>query len=320
MARWVFAVLAVVLAVAAGFVLLAFQRELARARAAAHQGSMIADTEAGPVEYAESGQGYPVLSIHGAGGGFDQGLTLAHDLIGEGFHIIAPSRFGYLRTPIAKDGSPPAQADVHDALLAELNITRAVIVGVSAGARSAVELAIRHPARVAALVLIVPGTYSPTSPVSITAGRGNEFAFWAVNNGGDFAWWAAEKIRPSILIRFVGVRPELIATASAASRERVMGIVKSMEPLSARFPGINLDSQADLHALPLQSIKVPTLVVSARDDLFNTLPAARYLAGRIPGAKLIVYEEGGHLLVGHEQQVKTEVGKFIAATIANSSS
>ncbi|HWC62977.1 MAG TPA: alpha/beta hydrolase, partial [Rhizomicrobium sp.] len=90
--------------------------------------------------------------------------------------------------------------------------------------------------------------------------------------------------------------------------------------LSARFPGINLDSQADLHALPLQSIKVPTLVVSARDDLFNTLPAARYLAGRIPGAKLIVYEEGGHLLVGHEQQVMTEVGKFIAATIANSSS
>ncbi|HWC63603.1 MAG TPA: alpha/beta hydrolase, partial [Rhizomicrobium sp.] len=190
MTRWFFAVLALVLAVGAGFVLLAFQRELARARAAAHQGSMIADTEAGPVEYAESGQGYPVLSIHGAGGGFDQGLTLAHDLIGEGFHIIAPSRFGYLRTPIAKDGSPPAQADVHDALLAELNITRAVIVGVSAGARSAVELAIRHPARVAALVLIVPGTYSPTSPVSITAGRGNEFAFWAVNNGGDFAWWA----------------------------------------------------------------------------------------------------------------------------------
>jgi 2-hydroxy-6-oxonona-2,4-dienedioate hydrolase len=52
------------------------------------------------------------------------------------------------------------------------------------------------------------------------------------------------------------------------------------------------------------------LIISARDDLFNTLPAAEYAASRIPGAKLIIYETGGHLLVGHEMEVRDAVRSF----------
>ncbi|TIT59554.1 MAG: alpha/beta hydrolase, partial [Mesorhizobium sp.] len=108
-----------------------------------------------------SGVGTPLLSIHGAGGGFDQGLANAANFVGEGFRIIAPSRFGYLRTPVPQDTSPAAQADAHAALLSKLNVPKAVVVGVSAGARSAVELVLRHPDKVTALILIVPGLYSP---------------------------------------------------------------------------------------------------------------------------------------------------------------
>jgi pimeloyl-ACP methyl ester carboxylesterase len=316
MARWILLTSGAVL-VAIAVIVLVFERDLSRARDAIQQGSVIANTEAGPIEYAEKGAGIAVLSIHGAGGGFDQGLTVAHDLLGDGYQIIAPSRFGYLRTPVPRgDSSPAAQADAHEALLDRLSIRRAVIVGVSAGARSAVELAIRHPQRVAALILIVPGTYSPTSPVSISAGRGDQFAFWAVNTGGDFAWWAAEKIAPSILIRFLGVNPELIRSAPEATRARVMSVVKSIEPLSSRVAGINVDGKVRLQELPLGAIRRPTLVISARDDLFNTLPAAEYLASRIPDAKLVVYENGGHLLVGHEREVREEIGSFMARAVS----
>lgn len=68
-------------------------------------GSRMLETSVGPIEYAEVGEGPPVLVIHGAGGGFDQGLDLAEDLVRNGFRVIAPSRFGYLRTPLPKDGS-----------------------------------------------------------------------------------------------------------------------------------------------------------------------------------------------------------------------
>jgi pimeloyl-ACP methyl ester carboxylesterase len=194
----------------AGFVSFSYKNELREARDATNRGSLIATTAAGPIEYGQSGAGIPLLSIHGAGGGHDQGLANAIDLVGEGYHVIAPSRFGYLRTPIPAAPSPAAQADAHAALLSQLNVSEAIVVGVSAGARSAVEFALRHPQRLTALILIVPGTYSPTSPVAIEESRGSQLAFWLVNHGADFAWWAAETISPSMLIRFIGVPPELV--------------------------------------------------------------------------------------------------------------
>lgn len=298
--------------VAAGAVSWLYKDDLDQARDAAGQGSRVANLDVGPIEFAERGVGIPLLSIHGAGGGFDQGLANAAELVGEGFRIVAPSRFGYLRTPVPRDITPAAQADAHAALLAKLEIPKAIVLGVSAGARSAVELALRRPDKVSALILIVPGLYSPTNPVSIEANRGNKFAFWAVNRGGDFAWWAAEKVAPSVLIRFLGVRPELMATASQAERARIMSIVRNVEPLSLRFRGINVDSTPDLHELPLGRIAAPTLIVTTRDDLFNTLPAAEFAAARIPGARLIAYETGGHLLVGRGQEIRAAVRSFLA--------
>jgi pimeloyl-ACP methyl ester carboxylesterase len=297
---------------AGAFGVLRFRQDLAHARELALGGSRIIDTVAGPIEYAERGAGVPLLSIHGAGGGYDQGLANAADLVGEGFHVVAPSRFGYLRTPIPADASPAAQADAHAALLSGLKVPRAVVVGISAGARSALELAIRYPHTVSALVLIVPGTYAPSSPVAVEGSRGSRLVFRVVNAGADFAWWAAGKLTPSVLIRFIGVPPELVAAAPEAQRQRVMAIVRSIQPLSLRFPGINIDSNPNLRELPLEKIAAPTLIVSARDDLFNTLPAARHAAGRIPGADLVVYDTGGHLLVGREREVRDAVRAFLA--------
>jgi 2-hydroxy-6-oxonona-2,4-dienedioate hydrolase len=297
---------------ASALIFLSYDAELSQARDAASRSGRIANTKAGPIEYAEKGAGIPLLSVHGAGGGYDQGLANVADFVGDGFRVIAPSRFGYLGTPVPSDRSPAAQADAHAALLTELKVDKAIVVGISAGARSAVELVLRHSERVAGLILIVPGTYAPASPVAVEESRTSALVLWLVNNGADFAWWATEKIAPSILIRFIGVRPELFASSPPAEQERVMQIVRSIEPLSRRFSGINIDSNPDLRRPPLQDINVPTLVISARDDLFNTLPAAEFAASTIPNAELVVYDTGGHLLVGRQQAVRKVVSDFLA--------
>jgi pimeloyl-ACP methyl ester carboxylesterase len=296
-----------------------FATEMCRAHRAVLTGAAIIDTTAGPVEFAERGEGVPLLAIHGAGGGFDQGLANVEGLIGEGYRVIAPSRFGYLRTPAPPDASPATQADAHAALLAALQVPKAIVVGVSAGAQSALELAVRHPSRVAALILLVPGTYSPTSPVAVDRGRGSQFVFWLVNVGADFSWWIAEKLAPSTLVRFIGVPPALLRRSSGSERDRVMRLVQSVQPLSRRFRGINFDSAPNLHPLPLEQIVAPTLVISARDDLFNTAPAAEFAARSIPGAKLVLYETGGHLLVGRQDEVRTVVRDFLASVTEKSS-
>jgi pimeloyl-ACP methyl ester carboxylesterase len=305
-----------VAAAAAGLVFWLYRSDMARARRAARAGSRIVDTAAGPIEYIERGSGAAMLSIHGAGGGFDQGLANVAHFASEGFRVIAPSRFGYLRTPTPADASAAAQADAHAALLSSLDIGRAVVVGVSAGARSAVEFAIRHPARTAALILIVPGTYAPDAPVSAPADRGSRLVLALVNIGADFFWWAAEKLAPSRLVRFVGVPPELLAAATADERRRVMDIVASIQPLSLRMRGIAVDSVAPPQP-GFDKISAPTLIISARDDLYNTAPAAAFAASRIRGAQLVILETGGHLLVGRQTEVGQAVRRFLARVTAH---
>src|SRR4030067_2562040 len=78
-----------------------YQRDIQQAHDRIASGSQIAQTPCGPIEYAVLGDGLPVLVVHGAGGGFDQGLDFGKPLAERGFRGIAMSRFGYLRTPFA---------------------------------------------------------------------------------------------------------------------------------------------------------------------------------------------------------------------------
>jgi 2-hydroxy-6-oxonona-2,4-dienedioate hydrolase len=204
-----------------------------------------------------------------------------------------------------------AQADAHAALLDALGIEKAVVAGASAGARSAAAFAIRHPDRVTTLILVVPGTYAPTSPVMIEESRANALVFWLVNTGADFIWWTLEKCAPSILIRFLGVPPAVAASVSESERRRIMQIARGVQSLSLRTPGINIDSRPDTDQ-PFERITAPTLVISARDDLFNTLPAAEFAAGSIPDVQLVVYDTGGHLLAGRAVDAAGVVRDFLA--------
>src|SRR5215471_2498451 len=154
--------LIVALAVVAGGGAWAYSRyrpDLDRARARISTGSRMAASPCGPIEYGERGEGPPVLVVHGAGGGFDQGLELGDGLARAGFRVIAPSRFGYLGTPLPADASAQAQADAHACLLDALEIPNAAIFGVSAGGPSALQFALRYPERTNELVLLVPAAY-----------------------------------------------------------------------------------------------------------------------------------------------------------------
>jgi len=88
-------------------------------------------------------------------------MAFAAGLASRGILVIAMSRFGYLRTPMPADASAATQADAHVCLLDALGIEHAAVMGGSAGAPSALQMAIRHPDRVTALVLLVPLTYKP---------------------------------------------------------------------------------------------------------------------------------------------------------------
>ncbi|MDM0108507.1 alpha/beta hydrolase [Variovorax sp. J22R24] len=121
-----------------------FERDLKLAVARVSQGSTLVSTRCGVIEYQEAGSGIPLLAVHGSGGGHDQGMALAAALTHRGIRVITMSRFGYLRTPMPADASAAAQADAHLCLLDALGIRRHAVMGGSAGAPSALQMAIHQ--------------------------------------------------------------------------------------------------------------------------------------------------------------------------------
>ncbi len=117
-----------------------------------------------------------------------------------------------------------------------------------------------------------------------------------------------------MLIRFIGVPPTtLVSAPPEAEKARVHRIVRSIQPLSQRVRVINLDSFPDTKPPRLERITAPTLILSAKDDLFNTLPAARFAASRIPNAWLMAFETGRHLLVSDQDDIIAEVAALLRA-------
>lgn len=296
-------------------VAVSYQRDLRQARERVATGSQVADTPCGPIEYAVAGEGRPVLVVHGAGGGYDQGLTFAAPLAAGGFRVIAMSRFGYLRTPMPADASAAAQADAHACLLDALNIRRASIIGASAGAPSSMQFALRHPDRTAALVLLVPAAYVPRpgGAPPLTTPNGTQFLFDTVLRS-DFLFWVAPRVARDTVIRaLLATPPALVEAASPEEKARVAQLIDQVLPVSPRRRGL-INDAAVTSSLPryeLERIAAPTLVVSARDDLFGTFDGARYSAEHIPGARFIGYPDGGHLWVGHHAQLMSELAAFL---------
>jgi 2-hydroxy-6-oxonona-2,4-dienedioate hydrolase len=307
---WLLAALAAV-AATWWFVDTRFERDLAIASQRSKEGSASVDTRCGAIEYQTAGQGLPLLIVHGSGGGHDQGMAYARPLTQHGIRVIAMSRFGYLQTPRPADASPESQADAHRCLLDALGIPKAAVMGVSAGAASATQMAIRHPDQVSALLLVVPIAYKPgTVADSAPKLSDNKDRLLLRLLGSDFLFWAGLQVaRDQVFQHVLATPPALVAAASAEERNRVNTMAEQILPVSTRVAGLIDDTALgkSLGPYALASVRAPTLVISARDDGFGTYAAAEYTASQISGARFVGFDSGGHLLVGRDEAMQAAI-------------
>lgn len=262
---------------AGALIIAAFRRDVRTARARLSGQSRLVETARGLVEIAESGTGPPVLVMHGTGGGFDQGLLAARSLP-DGYRIIAPSRFGYLRSPMPADGSHAEQAETLAALLDTLGVPRAVVLAVSAGAQPAIQLALRHPDRVHALVLITPALHLPPKPGAPPASGPPGLILDHVL-ASNFAVWALGHLAPNLLVRVAGVPRSLDDQLRPELREQ---LVDGFFPASARHVGLAHDictTTPIAPDLPIEQLQMPVMLVGTADDRYHTGDVVRYSAG-----------------------------------------
>jgi len=283
-----------------------YRRDLnaARARLAAVERHVIS-TRWGAVEYAERGNGDPVLVVHGIFHACIGGLLSVRDLVA-GRRIIAPSRFGYLGSSMPPHATPAAQADAFVALMDALRIPRIDVIGLSAGATSSLQLALRHPERVKHLALLVGNL--PGSPTAIV-----QPAFVKLANR-QLPMWAMKTLVPSKMARLVSAVPKEFVMTTEETRF-VAEFIDSLFPVMRK--GYDFDagvSNVDVNGYRLEAITVPTLIVHARDDQLASHEASKRAAERIPGARFVSLESGGHLMLGQTKIISDAIVGFFSET------
>lgn len=317
MTKWRIALIAVAaLVVVLGVsVYLSYQRDIQLAYARLATGSQLVETPCGTIEYALAGVGPPVLIVHGSGGGYDQGLEFGQMLVRRGFRIITVSRFGYLRSELPADASAVAQADAYACLFDALKMRRAAVTAASGGSPSAMQFALRHPGRISALVLLVPVAYAPR-PMSEPPRKLSAVSAFLIETTlqSDFLFWAAMKISQPVAIRtLLATPPAVVESADADEQARIAKILEHILPVNPRRFGLLNDAEviALLPRYDLERIAAPTLIVGIEDDLLGLIDAARYTAKHIPRARLISYPSGGHMWVGHQKELSSEIAAFL---------
>jgi pimeloyl-ACP methyl ester carboxylesterase len=243
------------------------------------------------------------------------GLAVGRDALGDGFRVLAPSRFGYLRSPMPANASHAAQADAFASLLDALDVPSAAVLAVSAGAQAATQLALRHPERVQALVLITPALYLPPKPGALEVGPPAVLFDYLL--ASDFLAWTMVHLAPNLLVRVAGVPRSLESQVTPQFRRRLVGWFL---PAGARHVGLAHDMRTTTPIapdLPIEQLRMPVMLISAADDPYLTADVVRYSALRLPRAKVIIYESGGHVLLGQDDRVRKEVQRFVGALTTN---
>lgn len=247
--------------------------------------------------YVSTGEGTPVVVVHGGPGLGHYYLRPAMDMLADQFQLIYYDQRGTGRSELGDPGRISVAGAVEDlgAVLDGLGIERANLLGHSWGADLAAIFASRHPTRVRSLVVANPGPpFDQEQMMALMAEMQRRMTPADVEELGRIqASPAFQKGEPQALEERVRVayRPFFIdPKVSSRVRYGFTEITASFYPESDRTFA-DLDGASAMAGL--KAIASPTLVVRAEHD---PIPEAfsREVAERIPGAQYLVLEGANH--------------------------
>jgi pimeloyl-ACP methyl ester carboxylesterase len=294
-------------AAVSGRVVLRYRRDLLRARAQlARLERRSTETPFGPLEYCEWGEGAPLLLVHGVVGGCDVPPSW-RALVPAGYRIITPSRFGYLGSPLPDKPTTAAQAEAFVSLFDALGIGQAPVLAFSAGTTSAAQLALRHPERVSALVLVASN--SPhEKPVTLAPRALAPLVF------SQPTLWLLRVFLPSKLAAIAGTPASYeLSVEDGCTLETIFDSFFPMRPRRAGCVFDGYVGNPEIGDCDFEQITVRVLGVHAADDPLASYDDARAMVARIPGSRWVHVERGGHIFIHNDANATREIAAFLAA-------
>ncbi|GAB3166253.1 alpha/beta fold hydrolase [Telluribacter humicola] len=248
----------------------------------------------GPHGNGPYGNSTPLLYIHGGQGNCHE--TLFHKGFDTGkYYLITPSRPGYGHTPLLATTTPRTTADLFVALLDELNIDRAVVVGISAGGPAALELAAHYPDRVSALLLVSAVTKEWLTPDNPRYRKGKLLFNQTMEKYSWGLFRGLYRLLPRLMAKTMFAEFSSINQAAISKEEiaELYGVVSKLRS----YAGFMVDLDQRVSRETVARVQVPTLILHSINDAAVDLEHALYANSLIRGSALRTYNnKWGHML------------------------
>jgi pimeloyl-ACP methyl ester carboxylesterase len=246
----------------------------------------------------QAGDGPPIVLLHGLSATRRNVVQGSRHLVKRGYRVIAYDARGHgASSPAPGYGYPELVEDLA-AVMDQLGIERAALVGSSMGAASAMAFALERPERVAALVQITPAY---TGEVR-SDGEWEHLAS-ALEGGGVEGF--VEVAQPA------GIPERWRAIARDATRQRMErhehpeAVAQALRQVPGSIAWEGLER--------LGGLEIPVLIVGSRDeaDALHPLAVAQDYERRLPRGELVTEEEGKSPLAWQGARLSRAIGDFL---------
>lgn len=266
----------------------------------------------GDLHFHESGDGPPLLLLHGSGPGVSGWANFGDNLsfFARNRRVIVPDLPGYGRTPASLGASPPETVAVVLDLIDQLGLDQVDIIGNSFGGMIGSQIAAHHPARVRRFVS-VGGVALYTLSSFPAEGLRRLVDFVEDPTRDKLVAWLHSMVFDTSLVTddmiesrlALATRPDVLAASRLFySRAALDAIAEGL-----RGPG----ALAAIGHLP--KIEAPTLLCWGRDDRVTPLDGALVPLRIIPNCELHVFPKCGHwTMIEQKAAFEAVVGAFLA--------
>jgi pimeloyl-ACP methyl ester carboxylesterase len=257
----------------------------------------IAQTNQGMIEYRSEGPetGPAMLILNGGHTDCDSLVPNLGLLLNLSYRVIIPSRPGYGRTPLSTGKTTEEAADAMVALLDALDIEKTSIMAISAGGRTALQLAGRHPARVEKLILQCAlshddwldtktnlAAYAMFNPIT-------EGVFWAIFRA--MAWTYPTQILKTMMGNLTTLDPADVIERMTPEEQQLA--LRFLTECRSRRGFLNDIKQ---RSGDLNRITAPTLIIHSHFDSSVDFTHAEYSARHISHAQLFDVAAESHFM------------------------
>ncbi|MBP2329226.1 2-hydroxy-6-oxonona-2,4-dienedioate hydrolase [Kibdelosporangium banguiense] len=267
--------------------------------------SRFADTPKFRIHYYESGQGHPLVLLHGSGPGANGWTNFQHNIphLARTNRVIAVDMpgWGQSDTQTSETGYDHPAALI--ALLDALDIDRAALIGNSLGGTTAIEVALRAPERVSHLVTMgapFPGKNYFSAGNGASEGQKILDEAYRTPTAGNM-----KRLVEIMCFDPAWATDELARQRSAAAQERPDHLQSYLARPLPR-PYFSLGAQ-------MGRIEVPTLAIHGRDDRVVSYEHSLRLVSTLPQSRLLLINRCGHWVqIEHAAEFNRVTAQFVA--------